>query len=471
MCIRDSYHRRVRGNSERNSMSMHDSPSASEGPVVSHPLQASFILVGLVLCSIGFQQRTTSSRHSAGAKAAGSVLILIGWSTLNMSMHGQGKAFYPGVVFVPFVAAVALTAAGLGSLRETEESVNVGLYVGVDALDAVGSGPIHGAACDPAGPALQLPASRQVPHPCDGLGHGSELKIVALRSLLVMECVLTRLCVVLQFACMWIVSDAWESTNAVGNLVGHVLPSAFLTFIVNLPLQFNIRQDYARLQRYEGMAALALGVTMLAIHTTSHHGSMLFYWFTHDLKKQPHSNWMMDQQHTVDLFVWITMGVVALGLLRLGVVTRIHFLLPATTNLLVMVAHEQPSLSAKVMHWAFGILFFCAVLLTLMHRTVEFCWLGTVGAFCFAASTPELTLWADKNFMPMNYLTLYLVGASLIWMFHVTLWHNQSSLAELSTARSLANASGRGASEFTTSSTSLVPSAEEDLEAKGLLIL
>ena len=87
------------------------------------------------------------------------------------------------------------------------------------------------------------------------------------------------------------------------------MPGAFLAFIVNISLQYGCVYDLERLQLLEGKVAACLAPIMWIVHNFGQGGSMAFWALTHDLKEHPHTNWMKDQQHTLDLACWFTVRV------------------------------------------------------------------------------------------------------------------------------------------------------------------
>ena len=141
----------------------------------------------------------------------------------------------------------------------------------------------------------------------------------------------------------------------------------------------------------------------------------------------------------------------------MGVVTGAHMLLPAVTNIVVMFLHPQPTMYALVMHRSFGVIFLIAALFRLANNIPAYAWVGTLAAFCFPFSAPEMTCWASQNYTPGAYLLLYLCGCSLTWFYHTVVWMRPGSLRRPDGDRVLVGKNAAQRKEY-----EMVPSQSED---------
>mmetsp|Transcript_18927 Transcript_18927/g.29687 ORF Transcript_18927/g.29687 Transcript_18927/m.29687 type:complete len:393 (-) Transcript_18927:2-1180(-) len=204
----------------------------------------------------------------------------------------------------------------------------------------------------------------------------------------------------------------------VGDIIGHFVPGTFVAFFSQIGLRFHKKGDLLGFQKVEGIVMLTAGVCDLILHIYGNSGSVLRPLFGYD-----HGNWMKNEQHVLDLCVWILAGSLALGFYYSGYQTGFHMFIPGVANFLVMTQHPQPNELMTMLHVSFGALVFIAALFRIAEKIPEYCVMSALGGYAFVFGTPHLGHWAIHIFPPSAYFSFLLVTVGGMWSYNYALWN------------------------------------------------
>jgi hypothetical protein len=99
---------------------------------------------------------------------------------------------------------------------------------------------------------------------------------------------------------------ATKTPNFVGDVIGHLIPGSFVALFAQLSLRYYKKRDFLSLQRVEATIMIVAGFLDTLLHIFGNHGSIFrAFW-------EVNTNWMKDEQHILDLAVWIVSGTIPL---------------------------------------------------------------------------------------------------------------------------------------------------------------